>query len=66
GVEAEARGSFSTTEAAWQNVFEIGSYICTIVFSRPDQFGWPALISTLAVGVAGLLYALFWRMQRDN
>lgn len=66
GVEAEARGSFSTTEAAWQNLFDMCSYICTIVFSKPDQFEWPALISTVAVGAAGLLYALYCRMERDN
>ncbi|KAJ5153438.1 uncharacterized protein N7482_009916 [Penicillium canariense] len=66
GVEAEARGSFSSTEAAWQNLFEICSYISTIVFSRPDQFKWPALISVIAVGFAGLLYAIFVRIQRGH
>ena len=66
GVEAEARGSFSSTEAAWQNLFEICSYVSTIIFSRPDQFKWPALISVIAVGFAGLLYAIFVRIQRGH
>ncbi|KAE8141655.1 Ferroporti-1 [Aspergillus pseudotamarii] len=66
GVEAENRGNFSSIEAAWQNAFEIGSYISTIVFSRPDQFGWPALISIIAVGIAGILYTVFARMQRGH
>ncbi|KNG91396.1 putative iron-regulated transporter [Aspergillus nomiae NRRL 13137] len=65
-VEAENRGSFSSVEAAWQNAFEIGSYVSTIVFSRPDQFAWPALISVVAVGLAGVLYAVFVRMQRGH
>ena len=66
GVAAEARGSFSSIEAAWQNLFEICSYVSTIVFSRPDQFKWPALISVIAVGFAGLLYAIFVRIQRGH
>ncbi|KAJ5604584.1 iron-regulated transporter [Penicillium lagena] len=66
GVETTARGSFSSTEAAWQNLFEICSYISTIVFSRPDQFKWPALISVIAVGVAGFVYAIFVRIQRGH
>lgn len=66
GIEAEARGAFSSTEAAWQNFFEICSYISTMIFSRPDQFKWPALISVIAVTLAGLLYAVFVRIQRGH
>ncbi|KAE8411960.1 hypothetical protein BDV36DRAFT_272879 [Aspergillus pseudocaelatus] len=66
GVEAENRGNFSSIEAAWQNAFEIGSYISTIVFPRPDQFRWPALISITAVGIAGILYTVFARMKRGH
>ncbi|KAH8434374.1 uncharacterized protein LDX57_012022 [Aspergillus melleus] len=65
-VEPEYRGSFSSVEAAWQNAFEICSYMSTIVFSRPEQFKWPALISVVAVGFAGLLYALFVLIQRGH
>ncbi|KAI2787506.1 hypothetical protein POX_f07873 [Penicillium oxalicum] len=66
GIEADARGSFSSTEAAWQNFFEICSYVSTIIFARPDQFEWPALISIVAVTVAGMLYALYVRLQRGH
>ncbi|CAI7570075.1 unnamed protein product [Penicillium bialowiezense] len=66
GVDANARGSFSSTEAAWQNLFEICSYIATIIFSRPDQFQWPVLISVIAVTLAGILYASFVRIQRGH
>jgi iron-regulated transporter 1 len=66
GIEAEARGSFSSTEAAWQNLFEICSYISTIIFSRPDQFKWPVLISVISVALAGVLYAIFVRIQRGH
>ncbi|KAJ5801084.1 uncharacterized protein N7518_003152 [Penicillium psychrosexuale] len=66
GIEAEARGSFSSIEAAWQNLFEICSYVSTIVFSRPEQFKWPALISVIAVGLASLLYAIFVRIERGH
>ncbi|KAF7591879.1 hypothetical protein BBP40_000922 [Aspergillus hancockii] len=66
GVEAGDRGSFSSIEAAGQNAFEIGSYVSTIVFSRPDQFRWPVLISVIAVGLAGVLYTVFVRIQRGH
>ncbi|KAJ5485110.1 hypothetical protein N7539_005098 [Penicillium diatomitis] len=66
GIEAGERGSFSSTEAAWQNLFEICSYISTIIFSRPDQFEWPALISIIAVTLAGIFYALYVRTQRGH
>ena len=66
GVETEARDSFSSTEAAWQNAFEICSYISTVIFSRPDQFKWPALLSVIAVGTAGFLYAMFVRIERGH
>ncbi|KAJ5329630.1 iron-regulated transporter [Penicillium brevicompactum] len=66
GVDANTRGSFSSTEAAWQNLFEICSYVATIIFSRPDQFQWPVLISVIAVTLAGVLYASFVRIQRGH
>ncbi|QKX64027.1 uncharacterized protein TRUGW13939_11200 [Talaromyces rugulosus] len=66
GIEAEARGSFSSTEAAWQNLFEICSFISTVIFSRPDQFKWPALISVISVVLTGLLYVMFVRIQRGH
>ena len=54
-VDADHRGTFSTVEAAFQNFFEMLSYVLTIIFSRPDQLQWP-VISTAAVFAAGGLY----------
>lgn len=65
-VEGDHRGSFSTVEAAFQNLFELASYVTTIIFSRPDQFQWPVVISIGAVYVAGGLYATFVRQRRGH
>lgn len=58
-VEAGNRGAFSSVEAAYQSLFELSSYASTAVFSRPDQFQWPALISNFAVALASLAYACY-------
>ncbi|KAK4446081.1 Ferroporti-1 [Podospora aff. communis PSN243] len=65
-VEPDHRGAFSTVETSFQNLFEMLSYITTIVFSRPEEFRWPAVISIGAVYVAGGLYALFVRKRRGH
>ncbi|GAM36770.1 iron-regulated transporter [Talaromyces pinophilus] len=65
-VEDSHRGEFSTTEAAFQNLFELLSYASTIVFSRPSQFQWPVAISAAAVYMAGGLYAYFVRRRRGH
>ncbi|KAL7947321.1 Ferroporti-1 [Trichoderma barbatum] len=65
-VEAENRGVFSSVEAAWQNVFELLAYASTIVFSRPQEFKWPSLISTLAVASASSAYATFVYLRRGH
>ncbi|KAF4785039.1 iron transporter [Colletotrichum scovillei] len=63
-VEAESRGRFSTVEAAWQNAFELLSYMATIIFFQPSQFNWPALVSVAAVTSASLAYTLFvWKRR---
>ncbi|KAJ9144704.1 putative Iron-regulated transporter [Pleurostoma richardsiae] len=65
-VEFDHRGAFSTVEAALQNLFELLSYACTMIFSRPDQFRWPVAISVVAVYAAGGLYAAFVRRRRGH
>lgn len=60
------RGTFSTVESAFQNLFEMFSYITTTVFSRPKDFRWPAVISVGAVYASGLLYAVFVRKRRGH
>ncbi|KZL64931.1 iron transporter [Colletotrichum incanum] len=65
-VEAENRGRFSTIEAAWQNAFELLSYLSTIIFFRPAQFNWPALISVMAVTSASLAYTIYVGQKRGH
>lgn len=65
-VEADERGAFSSVEAAFQNAFEICSYLSTILISRPDQFKWPTLISVIAVIAAGALYTSFVYSRRHH
>ncbi|KAM0753282.1 hypothetical protein T439DRAFT_346894 [Meredithblackwellia eburnea MCA 4105] len=65
-VGADQRGAFSAVEAAAQNTFELLSYLCTIVFFRPTDFKWPALISVLAVGFASFLFTIFVRIRRGH
>ncbi|OAA59802.1 Ferroporti-1 [Niveomyces insectorum RCEF 264] len=65
-VPFDHRGAFSTAEAALQNLFEVLSYVATIVFSRPDQFKWPVVISAGAVYTAAALYTGFVRHRRGH
>ncbi|KAK5290618.1 hypothetical protein LTR99_011019 [Exophiala xenobiotica] len=65
-VEAQNRGAFSSVEAVWQNAFELLSYASTIIFFRPEQFKWPALISVVAVTFAGSAYTLYVRLRRGH
>ncbi|CAN6674758.1 hypothetical protein TRVA0_064S00122 [Trichomonascus vanleenenianus] len=65
-VQPEYRGTFSTTEAALQNFFELCAGASTIMFSRPVEFKYPAIISIGAVYIAGVLYAKFVRDRRGH
>ncbi|KAH7878799.1 iron-regulated transporter [Lentinula edodes] len=65
-VEPEIRGSFSSVEAAWQNMFELCAFTSTIIFSKPEQFRWPVVMSLVAVSTAGVLYASFVRLRRGH
>lgn len=53
-------------EAAWQNSFELLTYVSTIIFLRPEQFKWPSLISVFAVGCASALYTYFVYLRRGH
>ncbi|KAK3634693.1 hypothetical protein LTR56_015120 [Elasticomyces elasticus] len=60
------RGRFSTQESALQNLGEMVAFGSTIIFSRPDQFRYPAVMSAGAVGLAAILYATFVRGRRGH
>lgn len=65
-VGAESRGVFSSIEAAWQSAFEMLSYATTIMFSRPDQFKRPSLMSVAAVASASASYTSFVYKHRGH
>lgn len=65
-VEAQFRGVFSSMESAFQNLFELLLYGSTIVFSRPDQFKYPTLISLLMVVASNFCYTIYVRKRRGH
>lgn len=62
----DSRGSFSSTEAAFQNLFELMSYALTIALPHPNEFKYPTLVSGIAVLTAGVIYASFLRRRRGH
>jgi len=65
-VQDDIRGSFSSTEAAFQNAFELLSYALTIALPHPEQFKYPMLVSVAAVFAAGGIYAYYLRKRRGH
>lgn len=60
------RGSFSSFEASLQNFFELCAFASTVVFPKPQQFCYPALLSLAAVYCSAALYAKFVRDRRGH
>ncbi|KAJ5690119.1 hypothetical protein N7462_004511 [Penicillium macrosclerotiorum] len=65
-IEEHARGRFSGTEMALQNMFEMLSFASTIVFARPEQFRYPVIISAGAVTLAAACFAAYTRKERGH
>jgi len=65
-ISTEFRGSFSTLESSVQNFFELCSFASTIIFTRPDQFRYPASMSVVAVYTAEAIYATFVKGKRGH
>lgn len=65
-VQDDGRGIFSTTETMFQNVFDMLAWALTIIWSDPNSFHWPVLISVAAVYIAGGLSASFLRRRRGH
>jgi len=65
-VDASQRGSYSATESSLQNFFELCAFAMTIIWSRPEEFRYPATISLGAVYVAAACYARFVRVERGH
>lgn len=51
---------------ALQNIFELVSFMLTIIFPRPEQFKYPVLISYGAIGTAAISYAAYVRKERGH
>jgi iron-regulated transporter 1 len=65
-VQGDRRGIFSTVETSFQNVCDLLSWALTIIWSDPNSFQWPVVISVAAVYIAGGLYASFLRRRRGH
>ncbi|KAL8645334.1 MAG: hypothetical protein Q9226_007352 [Calogaya cf. arnoldii] len=65
-VSSNSRSQFSATEAALQNLFEMLSFATTSIFSKPDQFQYPALISVGATAVANLCFTQYVKQNRGH
>lgn len=51
---------------ALQNLFELLSFATTIVFSGPEDFKYPVLISSGAVAISACCFAAFVRRERGH
>jgi len=60
------RAEFSTMEAAAQAVFDILQYLSTIIFTRPEMFKIPVLMSCGSVWTALIIYSWFVRKRRGH
>ncbi|KAG6915290.1 hypothetical protein DXG01_012268 [Tephrocybe rancida] len=65
-VEPNYRGTFSSIEASVQNFFALDSYASTMIFSQPEEFQYPVIMSAVAVLFAGQMYARFLRSRRGH
>lgn len=65
-VDENSRARFSATEMALQSVFEMFSFASTIVFSSPEQFQYPVMISNGAVALAAICFAAYVRNERGH
>ncbi|KAK3949450.1 hypothetical protein QBC32DRAFT_219660 [Pseudoneurospora amorphoporcata] len=65
-VQDDRRGIFSSVEASFQNMFDMLAWALTIIWSSPNSFQWPMVISVAAVYAAGGLFAHFLRRRRGH
>lgn len=65
-MQGNYRGSFSFTEASVQNAFEMLSYVFTIIWSHPNQFGYAVLAVAVTVCMSVFLFARYPRRRRHR
>lgn len=66
GVEQDNRAKFSSIEAGFQSLFELFSFVQTMVWTRPDQFTFPVVLSGGSTIFACLLFLLFQVKQKST
>ncbi|PQE11180.1 iron transporter protein [Rutstroemia sp. NJR-2017a BVV2] len=65
-VPPATRSSFTGCEYSLVAFFELGNFVMAMIWHRPEQFRWIALISLAAVGVSSVMYAEWVRRMRGH
>lgn len=65
-VASSHRSSFTGCEYSLVAFFELGNNVMAMIWSRPEQFKWVALVSLGAVIVSAVLYAGWVRSVRGH
>jgi iron-regulated transporter 1 len=65
-VSEESRGIFSACEMGLQNLFELVSFVMTIVWADPMMFRVPVIVSFGSVAISAGCFAGFVRKERGH
>ncbi|KAM3071354.1 hypothetical protein ACMFMG_008945 [Clarireedia jacksonii] len=65
-VPPATRSSFTGCEYSLVAFFELGNFIMAMIWHRPEQFRWIALVSLAAVAVSSVMYAGWVRRVRGH
>jgi iron-regulated transporter 1 len=65
-VPSHQRSSFAGAEQAFVSVFGLGHNLGTAIWSSPDEFGWLALASFIAVTGSTVVYTRCWTNDRQR
>ncbi|GHJ86546.1 hypothetical protein NliqN6_2948 [Naganishia liquefaciens] len=60
------RSEFSAMQVTMENAFDLAKYLVVLVFNKPDQYRWTAMISLVAVMVAGVTYSTYLYQVRGH
>ncbi|OCK85430.1 hypothetical protein K432DRAFT_343183 [Lepidopterella palustris CBS 459.81] len=65
-VPAHQRSSFAGTEMAFVSLFGLSHHVGAAIWSKPQQFGWLALGSAVAVGMSLVMFSWWARGERGH
>lgn len=60
GADASRKNALMALQFSLQNVFDLGHYGLTLGWNRPQEFKYAATVSLAAVGVAAVIYLVFY------